>query len=145
MTSDHVYPEDQGTNANLDTAGEGDDADAANFGSVYEAIGNTDFVVRGLSVTLDESNNQFDLSAGKAVVTDSSADAAQSSETRDQQVAYVVEVQEKTNIGYTSGSVNYIYLDVLLTDDDALEIVVNTDETQPAQPSLKIAEIDDTG
>lgn len=139
-----MYPEDQGTNANLSVAGEGDDADAANFGSVYEAIGTTDYVVRGLDVTLDEANNEFDVSAGKAVVTDASADAAQSSEVRDQSVAYVVEVAAKSGLGYTGGSVNHVFLDVLLTDDDALSIVVNTTNTSPEQPSLKIAEIDDT-
>jgi hypothetical protein len=143
MTEDHVYPEDQGTNANLTQSGEGDDADAANFGSVYEAIGNTDYVVRGLNLS-NVSGGTFDLSSGKAVVTDASADAAQSSEVRDQQVAYVVEVASKTGIAYTTSDVNYVYLNVLLTDDDALEVVVNTTATQPAQPSLKIAEVDDT-
>lgn len=143
MTEDHVYPEDQGTNANLTQSGEGDDADAANFGSVYEAIGNTDYVVRGLNLS-NVSGGTFDLSSGKAVVTDASAAAAQSSEVRDQQVAYVVEVASKTGIAYTTSDVNYVYLNVLLTNDDALEVVVNTTETQPAQPSLKIAEVDDT-
>ena len=143
MTEDHVYPEDQGTNSNLTTAGEGDNADAANFGSVYEAIGNTDFVVRGLNLE-NVSSGTFDLTAGKAVVSDASADAAQSSEVRDQHVSYVVEVGSKTGLSYTTGDINYVFVDVLLTDDDALDIVVNTTDSQPAQPSLKIAEIDDT-
>ena len=86
MTEDHVFPEDQGTNENLTVSGDGDDADAANFGSVYEAIGNTDFVVRGLNIS-NVSDGTFDLSAGKAVVSDASADAAQSDEVRDQQVS----------------------------------------------------------
>jgi len=143
MTEDHVYPEDQGTNSNLSVAGEGDNADAANFASVYEAIGNTDFVVRGLNLQ-NVSGGTFDITAGKAVVSDASADAAQSGEVRDQQVSYVVEVSSKTGLSYTTGDVNYVFLDVLLTDDDALNIVINTTDSQPAQPSLKIAEIDDT-
>jgi len=143
MTEDHVFPEDQGTNANLTVAGEGDNADAANYGSVYEAIGNTDFVVRGLNLS-NVSGGTFDLSAGKAVVSDTSADAAQSSEVRDQHVSYVVEVSAKTGLSYTTADVNYVFVDVLLTDDDALDIVVSTTDSQPAQPSLKIAEIDDT-
>jgi hypothetical protein len=77
-------------------------------------------------------------------VSDASADAAQSGEVRDQQVSYVVEVSSKTGLSYTTGDVNYVFLDVLLTDDDALSIVTNTTDSQPAQPSLKIAEIDDT-
>jgi len=143
MTEDHVYPEDQGTNSNLSVAGEGDNADAANFASVYEAIGNTDFVVRGLNLQ-NVSGGTFDVTAGKAVVSDASADAAQSGEVRDQQVSYVVEVSSKTGLSYTTGDVNYVFLDVLLTDDDALSIVINTTDSQPTQPSLKIAEIDDT-
>ena len=143
MTEDHVFPEDQGTNENLTVAGEGDNADAANYGSVYEAIGNTDFVVRGLNLS-NVSGGTFDLSAGKAVVSDTSADAAQSAEVRDQHVSYVVEVSAKTDLAYTENDVNYVFLDVLLTDDDALDIVVNTTDSAPAQPSLKIAEIDDT-
>lgn len=144
MTEDHVYPEDQGTNDNINDVGEGDDADAANFASVFEAIGSTDFVVRGLDVTLDESNNQFDLTAGKVVVTSGSASAAQTSEIRDQRVAYIVEISERTGIEYTSNEVNYVFVDVLLTNNDALDIVVNTTNDKPEEPSLKIAEIDDT-
>lgn len=143
MTEDHVFPEDQGTNSNLVNLGEGDDADAANFASVYEAIGNTNFVVRGLNLS-NVSGGTFDLSEGKAVVSDTTANAGQSSEIRDQHVSYVVEVAAKIGISYTTGDVNSVYLDVLLTDDDALDIVVNTTDTAPAQPSLKIAEIDDT-
>jgi pantoate kinase len=144
MTSDHVYPEDQGTNSNLSGVGSGDDADAANFAAAYEAIGNTDFVVRGLSLS-NVASGTFDLSAGKAVVTDTSANAAQSAEVRDQQVAYPVEVASRTGLSYTQGDVNDVYIDVLLTDDDALEIdVVDSNGTAPSQPALKIAEIDDT-
>jgi L-ascorbate metabolism protein UlaG (beta-lactamase superfamily) len=143
MTEDHVYPEDQGTNSNLSVAGEGDNADAANFASVYEAIGNTDFVVRGLGLQ-NVSGGTFDITAGKAVVSDVSADAARNAEVRDQHVSYVVEVSSKTGLSYTTGDVNYVFLDILLTDDDALKIVTNTTDSQPAQPSLKIAEIDDT-
>lgn len=143
MTEDHVFPEDQGTNSNLTNLGDGDDADAANFASVYEAIGNTDFVVRGLNLS-NVSGGTFDLSAGKAVVSEGSANAGQSAEIRDQHVSYVVEVAAKAGLAYTTNDVNSVYLDVLLTDDDALEIVVNTTDSAPAQPSLKIAEIDDT-
>ena len=141
--SDFVYPEDQGTNANLTTAGEGDDADAANFASAFEAIGNRDFVVRGMSIE-NVSGGTYDLTPGKAVVSDESADAAQSGEERTQQVSYVVETGAKSGLEYTEGEENFIYLDVLLTDDDALEIISNTTDTQPDQPSLKIAKIDDT-
>lgn len=144
MTSDHVFAEDQGTNSNLSGVGSGDNADAANFASVYDAIGNTDFVVTGLNLS-NVASGTFDLSAGKAVVTDASANAAQSNEVRDQGVAYVVEVAAKTGLSYTQGDTNDVFIDVLLTDDDALQIdVVDSGGTAPSQPALKIATIDDT-
>lgn len=37
---------------------------------------------------------------------------------------------------------NHVYVDVDLTSDDTINITVNTTGTQPAQPSLKIAEVD---
>jgi len=141
MTSDHVYAEDQGTNSNLSGVGAGDNADGANFGSAYEAIGNTDFVVRGLSLS-NVSGGTFDLSAGKAVVTEGSANAAQSNEVRDQSVAYVVEVAAKTGLSYTQGSLNSVFLDVLLTDDDALDIVVNNAAVQ-TETAVNKTSIDD--
>ena len=87
MTSDHVYAEDQGTNSNLSGVGAGDNADGANFGSAYEAIGNTDFVVRGLSLS-NVRGGTLDLSAGEAVVTEVNANASQSTEQHEQRVAH---------------------------------------------------------
>jgi len=142
MTEDHVFPEDGGTNANLGV-NQGDFDDAANFASAYESLLSSDHVIRGLSLS-NVSGGTFDLSAGKAIVSAPSATAGQESTDRDQRVAYTVEVAAKTGLAYTTGDVNYVFLDVLLTDDDALDIVVNTTDTPPSEPSLKIAEIDDT-
>ena len=140
--ADFVFPEDSGTNNNIPVDG-GDFADAANFAALAEAIQNSDYVVRGLNLS-NVSGGTFDLSAGKAVVSDNSAIADQSGETRDERVAYVVELDARTGLSYTTGDVNYVFVDVLLTDDDAVDIVVNTTDTAPSEPSIKIAEIDDT-
>jgi len=142
MTEDHVFPEDPGTNSNIGANG-GDYDDAANFASAYEALQTSDHVIRGLNLS-NVSGGTFDLSAGKAIVSDTSATAGQEGIDRDQRVAYTVEVGAKTGLSYTTGSLNYVYLDVLLTNDDALDIVINTTDTAPDEPSLKIALIDDT-
>lgn len=143
MTEDHVFPEDGGTNSGISTGAPGDTASGANFGNAFDAVGDTDFVVSGLNIT-NASSGTFDVTAGKAVVTETNADTVDASETRDQGVAYTVEVSERTGLSYTTGSVNHVYLNVLLDTDDSLQIDVNTTATTPAQPALKIAEIDDT-
>lgn len=142
MTTDNIYPEDQGTNSGVPSDG-GDDADAANFASVYDALSATDHVVTGLNLD-NVSGGTFDISAGKAVVSDSSADAAQSNQTRDQGVAYKVVAESRTGLSYSQGSLNYVYLDPVLDSGNNVNITVNTSGTAPADPSLKIVEIDDT-
>ena len=140
--ADFVFPEDGGTNSLLGV-NDGDFDDAANFASFIEATQTSDYVVRGLNLQ-NVSGGAFDLTKGKAFVSDSSATAGQSSESRDERVAYVVELDARTGLTYTTGDVNYVFVDVLLTDDDAVDIVVNTTDTAPSEPSIKIAEIDDT-
>ena len=140
--ADFVFPEDGGTNSLLGV-NDGDFDDAANFASFIEATQTSDYVVRGLNLQ-NVSGGTFDLTTGKAFVSDSSATAGQSSESRDERVAYVVELDARTGLSYTTGDVNYVFVDVLLTDDDAVDIVINTTDTAPSEPSIKIAEIDDT-
>ena len=139
---DFVYPEDGGTNANLGP-NEGDFNDSANLGSIIEATQPSDYVVRGLNLQ-NVASGTFDLTKGKALVSEASTTAGQSSETRDERVAYVVELDARTGLSYTTGSVNHVFVDVLLTNDDAVDIVINTTNTAPSEPSIKIAEIDDT-
>ncbi len=140
--ADFVFPEDGGTNSNLGV-NDGDFNDAANFAALVEGAQTSDYVVRGLNVQ-NVGSGTFDLTKGKAFVSDSDATAGQSSESRDERVAYIAELDARTGLSYTTGDVNYVFLDVLLTDDDAVDIVVNTTDTAPSEPSLKIAEIDDT-
>lgn len=142
MTTDNIYPEDSGTNSGVPSEG-GDDADAANFASVYHALAGKDRVVKGLMIS-NVSGGTFDVSEGKAIVSDLSADAAQSNETRDQGVAYKVTAEARTGLVYTEGLLNHIYLNPILDDGNNVNIEVNTSGSDPFNPSLKIAEIDDS-
>lgn len=135
MTSDFVFPEDEGTGAT-----DGDFADAANFAALANQLGS--FVDTGFSPTVDFGVPSVDISAGKAFVTDTAANAAQSAETRDQGVSFVVEADTRTGLSLTDNAVNHVYLDVDLTADDSISYTINTTGTAPADPSLKVAEID---
>lgn len=137
---DFVFPEDEGTGGH--SSGSGDKNDAANFAAAFDAIGMTDFVATGMSFTLNASTPSLDISKGKAVVTDSSATATQTSETRDDGVAFVVEADSRSGLSLTDATTNHIFLDVDLTAEDAISIHIDTDDTQPSQPSLKIGTVD---
>lgn len=137
MTTDHVFPEDEGTGAN-----DGDYADAANFASAMDTL--TDYVANGMSFTVDYGVPSVDVSAGKAFVSDSAAGMAQSAETRDRGVSFAVEAAARSGLGLTDGDVNHVYLDVDLTQDDGVSYTINTTGSAPADPALKIGEIDTT-
>jgi len=139
---DFVFPEDSGTNSSLATD-EGDFNDAANFAALAEATQPDDYVVRGLTLS-NVSGGTFDLSGGKVFVSEGSTTAGQSSETRDERVGYVAELNPRTGLSYTTGSVNYVFVDVLLSNDDAIDVKIKTTDSAPPEPSIKIAEIDDT-
>jgi len=134
MATDFVFPEDSGTGATG-----GDNADAANFATLAYATGIADKVVEGLTFTVDYTVPEVTVSAGLAVVTDTSAQEAQTAETRDQGVAYAVISSQKT-VSLTDGVLNNMYLGVdLSTDDDVL--IANAD-TAEMEASIKIGEID---
>jgi hypothetical protein len=140
--ADHVFPEDQGTNSNITNPGQGDDNDAANFGSLRFSSTDIDYVINGMTIT-DNGDGTLDIAAGEAVVSAGNTDAAQSSEVR-RNMTYYVETDARSALAFTENDVNYIFLDVLLTDDNAVGFEINTTDTAPTEPSLKIAELDDT-
>jgi len=134
--ADHVFPEDSGTGA-----AEGDYDDAANFASLAQAIGLTDYVVQGLNFTLNAGTPSLDISKGKAVVTQSQATSSQSAETRDG-VAFVAEMDARTGLSLTDGDVNHVFLSVDLSSDDTINVVINTTDSAPAEPYVKLGTVD---
>lgn len=133
--ADHVYPEDPGTGAS-----DGDWSDAANLAQLAYAVGHRNYVVTGL-VFSNISGTSVDISQGVAVVTDASATAKNTSETRDS-VAYVAEADARTGVSLTDNTINYVFLDIDLTADDTISYVVNTTDSAPTEPSLKIGTVD---
>ena len=138
--SDFAFPQDEGIGTH--SVGSGDKNDAANFGAVYDAIGLTDFVKTGMNFTVDYATPAVDISAGKAVLTVDSATATQENETRDEGVAFTVETDARTDLSLTDAAVNHVFLDISLTSDDAPSFHIDSDDTPPSQPYLKIGTID---
>lgn len=134
MATDFVFPEDSGTGAPS-----GDNVDAGNFAALAHAIGLVDFVDTGLGITNVSYGSSFDVNAGMCVVTDGSADEAQTTESRDQGVSYVVIADARSGISLSASGVNNVYLDVNLSNDDDISVVTGV---PASQPYLKIAEID---
>jgi len=139
--TDHVWPEDQGTNSEIDDPQEGDYNDAANHASAYYNPNASDFVVSGLNVSYDEDEETIDISDGKAYISAETAETAQTDDVR-QYVTYDVQPDERNDIDVEDGEVNYVFLNVLLEENDSLEYVINITDEQPLEPSLKIAEVD---
>ena len=145
--SGHVWPEDTGTGA----AGGNEDWDSAGYLAGMAAQDNrSDYVERGLRFTVDFGALTFDLSAGLAFiksedpvdVQNPSDDAGTYSGTWDQGVTFAVDVDAETGIALTDSATNYIYLAIDLSSNDSHYVHVDTDDTAPSDPSIKIGEID---
>lgn len=131
-----VFPEDTGTGASV-----GDNTDAANFATLADAIGHTDFVVQGLDFDYHSNGPTVDILGGKATISDTEATAMTDGEVRTG-VSYVAEVEDQFGVGLAGGAVNHIWLVLDLTTDDSPGYVVETNESNaPPDPALKIGEI----
>jgi hypothetical protein len=137
--ADFVFPEDAGTGGYA--SGSGDANDAANFAAAFGAIGLSDGVMDGMGFTYNSGGPDVDIAAGTAVLSDTSATATQSSETRDN-VSFIAQIDARSTVSLSAGSLNYIYLDVDLSTDDTASIVTNTTGSPPASPSLLLGTID---
>ncbi|WP_134672588.1 right-handed parallel beta-helix repeat-containing protein [Halorussus marinus] len=135
--TEHRFPEDAGTGAH--SSGSGDKNDAANFAQAYDAIGKTDYA-KGLTFDVDYTVPEVTIDMEKAVVSDDSATATQSGESRTG-VAYVQEMDAVTR-SLTDGATNYIYLNLDLATDNDASYHIDTDKTPPSAPYLFLGSVD---
>lgn len=140
--SDNVFPEDSGTGGYA--AGNGDYDEAANFASLADAVGLTDYVVEGLNFTLNASTPSLDVSQGKAVVSQASTTGAKSGDTRDNGVAFVAELDARSGLSLTDSDINHVFLSVDLSSPDTINIIINTTNSAPADPYVKLGTVDTT-
>ncbi|MEA5387131.1 hypothetical protein VB779_08720 [Haloarculaceae archaeon H-GB11] len=108
----------------------GDDLSEANLKRTVAQSNSTDYVERGLGVTVDDVADTIDIGAGHAVIADGTA-------------AYHVFPDAITDVSVPNGSgTNYVYLAIRPGTDDDIYVHVDDDDTPPADPALKIAHAD---
>jgi hypothetical protein len=147
MAEDFVFPEDSGTGA----AG-GDNVDAANFATLAFDGDHRNHQIVPLGLTADFSNNTLFLGEGLVVVSDDTANEAQSASVRDQGVRYAVIMDSRSGLSIGSNRVEAVYLTVDLSTDDTINIVIqkepdpkdppSTNPSPPAKPRLKVGTVD---
>jgi len=145
MVDESVLPEDVGTGAPY-----GDFDDAANLASMIHRPNNVDFVVSGLELQPDFVQEKCYLTAGRAIVGDTEAQATESDELREYGVAYSAIMKARTSDFETNNDVlelaadtmNYVHVAVQLNQGDSPFIYIDQDDSGPDHPSFKIGEID---
>jgi len=149
--SARVWPEDTGTGA----ADGNEDWDSAGYiGGMAAKDNASDYVEAGLGITPNYTTPAFDLAPGLAYIKYTGSvsiqlptdDAATYSGSWDQGVTFAVDVDQQTGIALTDSAVNRVYLATDLTTNDGAYVRVDTEASSnvPADPYIKIAEIDTT-
>lgn len=136
---DFVYPEDSGTGAST-----ADDADAANFAAHRHVENATDYVESGMGITADFANDQFDVGSGMCYISDSSANAAQSTETRSNGVTYRVEADSRTGVALAQPTGdNHVSVSIdLANGPNNISVTSHAPGSPPSNPHIVIAYID---
>jgi len=148
MVEDSVFPEDTGTGAPY-----GDFNDAANWAShaYNEDYGN--YVITGIDLQPDYANNFLETTAGKARISDESATATRAEVERPFGVTYDVIIGGRSDGTQTNtddltldaDSVNDVWLAIDLEHGDRPYLTVSsTSADEPADPHIKIGEVDTT-
>ena len=144
MVDQNVLPEDLGTGAPY-----GDFLDAANLASMVHRPNSVDFVISGLELNPDYTDMKVYANAGRAIISDTSAYANKSQETREYGVAYSAILKARTTSFETNNDVlelvagiNHVHVAVDLEEGDSPYIYVDQDDSGPADPSFKIGTVD---
>lgn len=116
--ADFIFPND------------GDDDSAANFGAWLARSAISQYVETGMSFTPDYVNNTLDITAGRAYLLYNNEDK-------------VIESDARTGLSLpaTNGT-NYVFLTPSWTINDSVSFTINTTNSAPSGPYLKIGEVD---
>lgn len=139
-----VFAEDSGTG--LQDQSNRDYGDGAHFGALAHGQNDADYAVVAPSLSADFTVPEVDLGKAQYRLTAtnvSERDHDGNGSTVDWPEATFSVTAPSTIISLADSTVNEIYVTVdLTTTGDDGQYVVNTDETKPAEPSLKVAEVD---
>lgn len=122
---DRVFPQEN------DGGETRDDITEEALATTYAAlVGFQSTVANGLSLNPDYVNNEVDISEGTAVIMASDR-------------AYIVSPIDRVGLDLDTGSgVNHIFLTTNLDADDDISIHIDTDDTPPSTPSVKLGTVD---
>lgn len=145
--TDHIFPQDGATG--VEETVDWDDAGA--FAQLVYSLNTIDYVVKGYEFTVDDTNDILNIGPGVARVTqdttktnDHSGDDGPEAKTLEL-AAFVAQTSASGDISLTGGAVNHVYLSVDQTTNDRPLFRVNTDGTEPSDPTLKLGTVDTSG
>jgi hypothetical protein len=136
---EYTFPQDWGTGSHPQY--EGDPNDAANFGSLIGATSPVSALIRGINFTVDYANNTVDTTEGKVYLVGDNITAGTSQTERDE-VAFVNGLKAKTGLTLSDAAVNHVYVATDPTTNNEPRVEINDTGSAPADPSLKVGEID---
>lgn len=140
MNRKYTFPQDWGTGGYADY--EGDPNDAANFGSLVGAARPVSALIRGLKFqNVDYTNLTFDVTDGKAYLVDDGITASTANVDRDE-VGFVNSYIETSGLSIEDQTVNHVFAATDLSINNEPYIEVNSTNTPPSNPNVKIGEID---
>lgn len=111
----------------------GDELDETNLKEWLGRANLADYVETGLGFTPDFTNVVLDIGDGKAVILDSSTGKGQD---------ITVLPDARTGLALTDNATNHVFLTVDPSVDDGVSYHIDTDNTAPANPSLKVGTVD---
>jgi hypothetical protein len=144
--SEYTFPQDFGTGlAYSGQSGDtGDNNDAARFGALVGATQPVSCIINGLTFSnVDFTNLTVAVDSGKFYAVADDVGVATANESRDG-VAHVNGHTGTTGLSLTDSAVNHVYAYADLDVKDDVKIAINTTNTSPSYPSVKIGEIDTT-
>lgn len=146
ITDAIVWPEDSGTGAPVAEA-EGDWASAAYHASMARARGATGYVDAGVGLSYNPSDTTMDIGAGLVFIRYTGGSSVQHTsssydEAWDQDLVFMVSVPSMSNLSLDAGAVNEIYIAVDPTGGDSARYRYGSSITEPADPHVRVGEID---
>lgn len=108
---------------------DGDALSEQNLQEVLALENQTDYVVRGLGFTADFNDDTLDIGSGYAVIESAFNEA------------FHVFPDSASGLSLTANDVNHVFVDIDPNNDN-ITYHIDTDDTDPADPSLKIGTVD---
>lgn len=123
--ADTVFPQENDGGSTADVITE------QALGTSFAAfVGFRSTVADGLSLNADFVNDEVDISAGTSVIMSDG-------------LGYIVSPDARTNLSLPAGDdTNHVFLSVNLANDDDISVHIDSDDTAPSDPSVKLGTVD---